>query len=105
MLPFQPKLRRYTGAGPEARRKVDRHNDIAMRAIEWIEDHVYRSGPQQFNFRDIAGGIDAPIEVVRAALPQGNANGVTFWLTEDALAKIQAIVRSRTSLRASTARH
>jgi hypothetical protein len=87
------------------RRQIDRHNDVAIRAVEWIEDHVYRAGPQQFNFKDIADGIDATVEAVRAALPHDNANGLTFWLTDETFAKIQAVVRSRASQRASTARH
>ena len=92
---FQPKLRGYTKKDVEARRQVDRHNDVALRAAEWIEGRVYRSGPQQFDFRDIADGIDAPIEAVREALPHDNANGVTFWLTDAAFQTLKKVSRHR----------
>jgi len=108
MLPFHPKFRTYAGADPDVRRAADEFNKQAQQAIEWIEGKIYdanRIGYFQFGFDEISEAIGAPRQAVHDALPHQNRNGITFWVSDEALSKIRSVVLSRRSIAGSTSVH
>jgi hypothetical protein len=95
MLPVAPRLDGYTGNDERRRRRAAQHNAMAQRVADHINDRCANdpSEIQQYSYALIAHELRLTEGQVRAAVPYGDHNRITFHIGEDERRKLASYKR------------